>query len=294
MNLGVLKDLAWRYLVKLYELSEGGLHPEVEGPQLKSALGYSHEQMRSAYGYLLDKGWADNDCRVPCVHITTKGIDEVERVMAQTYAAKEFRVLKTIRDTKYKEFNGWVDLDNLEKELPDTPRQELHMILEDLEKRKGLIGSIDQAVWIVPAGIEELERAERYPDRSTQYFPPQIINNYNVTIQDVDNANVMQNSPGGNQSISLIHNQPVSEILPKLAELINAVRQADFEDKEDVIRDLEKAQELALANPQATPKEGIWKRIQTKLDAAKTSMEIVGYAYNSLPYWPVVWRFFFG
>ncbi len=288
MNPDALNELRWLYLIKLYELSEGGLHDEVNIRQLESELGYSRDEARSAVKYLESKDLISFKCRVPCVRITTRGIDEVERIMAQTYAAKEFRVLKTIHETKYKAFNGWVNITDLERDLSDIPRHEFLMILEDLEKRKGLIGSIDQAVWILPAGIEELEQAEQYPNYSTSNFPAQIINNYTVNVQGDNRGNIAQAGQGNNQSCT--NHQPISQILLKLAELIEAVKQADFEDKDEIVRDLEKVQQLAqLEDPKSK-----WALIQSKLSSAKTGMEIVGYGYHSLPYWPVIWKYFFG
>jgi hypothetical protein len=104
MNPNALQELRCRYLLKLYELSEGGLHDEVDLNRLKPQIGMSREEIRSVERYLLDKDLISYKCRVMCVRITTRGIDEVERIMAQTYAAKEFRVLKTIHETKYKAF----------------------------------------------------------------------------------------------------------------------------------------------------------------------------------------------
>lgn len=47
-----------------------------------------------------------------------------------------------------------------------------------------------------------------------------------------------------------------------------------FDEKDDVIRDLEKVQELALSNPHATPKDTVWTRITAKLIAAKASIDL--------------------
>src|SRR5207245_765072 len=99
--------------------------------------------------------------------------------------------------------------------------------------------------------------------------------------------------PGGTQNIQ-INYQPISEILPQLTQLVEAVKKDEFADKDDVIRDLEMALEVARLNPNATANDGAWKRIQAKLLSAKTTMEIVGLAYASYPHWPAVWHFLFG
>src|SRR6266436_6770704 len=62
--------------------------------------------------------------------------------------------------------------------------------------------------------------------------------------------------------------------------------------KDDVMRDLEVALEVAKLNPNATAADGTWKRIQAKLTAAKTTMEIAGLAYASYPHWPAIWDYF--
>jgi hypothetical protein len=204
MNSGGLKELSWRFLGKLYELSEGGMHPEVNYDLAMSSLGCSKEQARGVVDYLQRKGYISFECMVTCVRITPKGIDKVDTAMAQTYAAKEFRVLKAINESGHKAYNGWVNLDDLQRDLSDIPRHELFMILNDLEKRKGLIDSIDQAVWIVPAGFEELDRAERFPDRATQYFPPNIINNYTVNVQGDNRANIQQGGQGNTQTTIVV------------------------------------------------------------------------------------------
>lgn len=192
-------ELRRRYLQRLYELSDGNSLQGVPFRQIDSELGISEEDDTKIVTYLSDKGLARYST-FGHVSITTRGIDEVEKIMAQTYAEKEFRVLKAIQDSKHKAFNGWVNLEDLERDLPDIPRHELFMILGDLEKRKGLIGSIDQAVWIVPAGFEELDRAERFPNRSTQYFPANIINNYTVNVQGDNRGNIQQDGQGNTQT----------------------------------------------------------------------------------------------
>jgi hypothetical protein len=78
-----LQEMAWGFLEKLYELSEGGLHPEVNYKQAQSELGYPENQMRGVVQYLQNKGLVSFECRVTCIRITSRGIDEV-------YQAKKF------------------------------------------------------------------------------------------------------------------------------------------------------------------------------------------------------------
>jgi hypothetical protein len=97
---------------------------------------------------------------------------------------------------------------------------------------------------------------------------------------------------GGTQNIQ-VNNQLVSEIIPQLAAFVEAIKKETFDDKDDVIRDLEVALEVAKSNPAATSNDGTWKRIQAKLTAANTTMEIAKLTYATHPFWPTIWAFFF-
>lgn len=73
--------MSLRFLVKLYELSEGGIHPEVPYDLVKSSLGFSSAESRSVVQYLLSKDLVTSKCKVPCIKITPRGVDEAERIM---------------------------------------------------------------------------------------------------------------------------------------------------------------------------------------------------------------------
>lgn len=81
MTLGKLQEMSFRFLVKLYELSEGGINPEVHHDLVKSSLGYSSAEARSVTQYLLSKDLVTFKCKVPCIKITPRGVDEAERIM---------------------------------------------------------------------------------------------------------------------------------------------------------------------------------------------------------------------
>lgn len=76
--------------------------------------------------------------------------------MQEKYSDKELRVLTTIFEMSEGQAKKWILLDDLEKTL-QMSQNELYPILKNLEERKGLIESLNEAVWIVPAGIEKLE-----------------------------------------------------------------------------------------------------------------------------------------
>jgi len=85
------------------------------------------------------------------------------------------------------------------------------------------------------------------------------------------------------------NNQPIQEILPALSQLIEGVRSLNFPTRDDVVAELEKVQFLAKGEMNA----GIWQLIQSRLLTTKTALEVASLAAPSLPYWPVVWNYFF-
>ena len=113
---------------------------------------------------------------------------------------------------------------------------------------------------------------------------------FNITARDVYGAIQIDGQNNAQTVTTTINRESISEILPKLIELINEVAKADFENKEDVVKDLEKVHQLASSD---NPKDK-WLLIQAKLTSAKTAMELVGFAYHSLPYWPQIWDYFIG
>jgi hypothetical protein len=206
--------------------------------------------------------------------------------------SKRYHVLRKLYEMAPNDKHGDIEVGKLAQALGMQYHEANRILL--YWQDKGMVRSpSDESVALTPYAIDEIETTIQFPDRPTEHFSTQVIN-YTDNRITIHGDNIGQ-AQAGNNAVQYINiNQGISEILPKLTDLINAVKQADFPDKEDVVRDLEKAHELALANPDITPKEGIWKRIQGKLDVAKTTMEIAGYAYTSLPYWPVIWKFFFG
>jgi DNA-binding MarR family transcriptional regulator len=203
--------------------------------------------------------------------------------------SKRYRVLRKLYDMVPNNKHGDIIVSDLATAL-GMDYHEANRILLYWED-KGMVHSpSDESVALTPYAIDEIESTIQHPNKGTKHFSPTVINytDNRISIGGDNSGQVL----AGNQGSQTMHS-PISEILPKLAEFIKAVKEAEFPDKDDVVRDLEKAQELAHANPNVTPKEAVWKRIQGKLEVAKTTMEIVGFAYNSLPYWPMIWKYFF-
>lgn len=155
MNAGDAGELRRRYLLSLYEHSGGDINQGVNEDELLAELGISEDEGNRIFSYLsakrLIRGFTFGH-----IAITDYGMDEVERIMAETYAEKMMCVLRKIYDLGGPSHKEWVDISDLLKEFKVKPR-DLYQILNDLEHRKGLIGSVDQAVWMVPAGLELIE-----------------------------------------------------------------------------------------------------------------------------------------
>jgi hypothetical protein len=213
------------------------------------------------------------------ISLTPKGRRGAESIVDRRYAEKEHSILQKIYDMSGPDHARPVAVPLLVSEL-GLPDREVSLFLKDFAERRLVDWAGGDVVQMLAVGIKSLVSQESN------------LQSTNITnIHGPNYGAIQQGTSNSTQSITITNYQPIGEILPQLAELIEAVRAADFQDKDDALRDLEKAQELALANPNATPKEGVWNRILAKVTAAKTTMEIAGMAYKSLPYWPLVWEF---
>lgn len=268
--------MSQQYLTKLYELSEYGLKQEVDAYLVQSEIGLSHEKARPVITYLTDKGLISWECAVPNVRITTKGIDKMEAAKQESYVEKERFVLRKLYEERHTRHTKEFTPEQLAEEL-GFDLEEVTEIINELDS-SGWLGGTDEGVNINAAGIKEYERTPEPPGGQHIHI------------------HQPQNSPmvfGDHSSQSVVYNnEPISRIIPQLAGLIEAMRDEDFTDKDDVLRDLEIAHQVALANPNATAKDGAWTRILTKLNAAKATMEISGLVINSYPYWTRVIDFF--
>jgi len=202
------------------------------------------------------------------------------------WIGQRFRVLSKLYDLTVPRNEQKIFYDDFYREV-GLERKIIDRALEYWEQ-KYLIQTDENDIWLTSDGIDEVLRTRQHPERPTPFNPAYVVNytDNRITIQG---DNIGQAQAGNNATQSLINNQPISEILPKLAELIAAVGQADFEDRDEVVRDLEKVQQLA----QSDDPKSKWALIQSKLTSAKTAMEIVGFTYKTLPYWPVIWHYFF-
>lgn len=220
--------------------------------------------------------------------VTQAGIRELktmENEAPESLEQKRFRVLKTLYDMAPHDKHGMVNIFGLAKALGMSV-QEANRILLYWEQ-KGMISSpSDEAVALTASAIDELEAKINHPNKPTEHFP------YSITY--IDNSVNIEGGVAGNvvggqgNTYNAITNESLSAILPTLAEFISDVKKANFQDRDEVIRDFEKVYELA----QRPVDQGIWELIQAKFISGETAMKVAGFVYKSHPYWPAISDFF--
>lgn len=141
------------------------------------------------------------------VNITHAGTKEAKRLMAERFEEKERRVLQKLYHQRDRHPRGILP-EELAAAL-DMELRDVHEIISELDNKKWT-GGTDEVSWILPAGVKEIEKL---PEQSVQ----------NVVHFHAPNTGPVQ--IGSNQTQNISYNQSLVEILPKLAELIAAVRE---------------------------------------------------------------------
>jgi Mn-dependent DtxR family transcriptional regulator len=266
------------FLLALHEMAGGDLHQGVLDNELAEKLGLETEEFRRHALYLKEEGLVKFRT-FSSISISHEGRKEAERIMAESYAERETRVLKKIYEMRQQNTTRSVFFPQLEPAV-GMNWHELSGLLKGLEELGYVVWPGGDVIHITREGIEAIDSLNRPKPKTGG-------DTYNTHITNLQGTAHV--GPGGSHDTHF--NQPISEIIPDLTALIEAVRKEDFDTKDDVVHDLEIAHQVALANPNATAKDGAWTRIQTKLTAAKTTMELAGFVVKTYPYWPQVWDF---
>jgi hypothetical protein len=209
------------------------------------------------------------------VGLTHKGRKEAERLQSLPYEDVEGRVLWMINKLCGGSLTRLVSIDEIARQLVMEPC-DTYPIITDLDERKGLIQAFNEAVLLLPAGKESLQKMMN-PQASSKSNSGTIITHVHG-----DNYGQIHSGHGGTQT--LINNESVSEVLPKLSAFIESIREANFERRDRVIEDLEEIKTLVQGNLTPT----IWELIQAKFLSVEASMKVAGYVYGSHPNWPAV------
>ncbi len=267
------------YLVALLELHAGNYGADVDNRSVCEKIGiqYNGEATRICQ-YLRREElvtWVSFDR----ISLTPRGSLEAERIRDARFQQKEDRILNELYNARDPNVPTFLTVEQLRGlKISDA---EVRLILGDLQER-GFVYFDGDHVQITSTGVIAVEG--RLSHKSTGG------DSYSMHIEKVEGG-VLQ-GPNNLQNVHIVNRQPVSEILPEILALIKAVRSEDFDDKDEVMRDLDKARELAAANPSVIASENVWTQINTKLIAAKTTMEIAGFVIKTYPHWPQVLDFF--
>lgn len=263
---------------KLYEFAEGNPRAVIDIRQLESQLKFTKEEANQAAAYLHSKGLISYKCRVMCVRITVMGIDEVEAMMKSEYAEKERCVLMKIYEMGGVSHTDWVDIQGLVEEL-GMSYHEVNDILIDLEKRKGLIDGIGEAVKLIAPGIEFIEAGGQQQSVGTTIT-------YNANIH-TNYGGLQMGTHGSTQYITLTNtnNPDFDHALASLVELIRSSQMSD-DDKEEIAEEITKINKLALREPAP----GMLDRVKNRLDMIKLAVTGTDIGIKAAPHLNMIWE----
>ena len=274
-----------RFLLVLHGLADGQTGKPIKEEDLMHSMQIESDQFHKARLYLTDEGFIKGTT-FGTVGLTPIGRKEAERIMTLSYKEKSFRVLWTIKELTNGSLTKLVLSEDVARMLAIEPR-EIYPIMNDLDER-GLITALNEAVVMLPAGLEALESRD-----ATSSQQPTSSNVFNINLHGDNYGGIQQGTHNSTQNISVTTETPIIKIIPQLDALVRAAEKAeDFLLKQEVVGDLNQALEMAHCNAQRYPGDMPWQFIQAKLTAAKTAMEMVGYAYRSLPFWTLIWHYF--
>ena len=257
-----------RYLLTVYKLVDGDTNQGALGDDVLKSLGMEADEANKIAQYLKDEGLLKFRT-FSSIALTHPGLKEVERLHSLPYNEVAARVLWAISELCHGSLSKLVLIEHIAQYLLMS-FHDVSPVLDDLDERRGYIQALNEAVLLLPAGKQALDEMKK--PKTTEKVSSDVF----ITHVHGDNFGAVQVGHGNTQSV--VTHQSMTDILPKLAEFIEVVKKQDFEDKEDVVKDLEQAHKLA----QGEVNEGVWRRIQAKLTAAKTTMEVAGLVYKNI------------
>jgi len=135
------------------------------------------------------------------VSITPVGIDKAEELRKMDIAKLERMVLQKFYDIGGPSHMEWVRLDTLTKEL-NMKFGDLRPILNDLENR-GLLEGINEAMWLTPAGVREVQNPSSNRMAGFNYFETHINNVHGgVAVGEAITQHITVNNNQFNEAIN--------------------------------------------------------------------------------------------
>lgn len=283
-----LKKKCEKFLITLYLLSDKTVGQEINREKIFDIIGTNFDERRQIPGILANERFVEWKNHIQ-ISISLKGIIGVEKLMESTYAEREFSVLEAIYRISNKKPEEMVLINDLAKAL-EMSFYEINPILNDLENRKGLIGSIEDTVWILPAGIEEIEKIKRNPERPTDNFPANVTNNYtfNAPVGAFQN-NTLNSTQNVNQKIAVNNNSDFNAAIESILDLVKISSLANFK-KEDLISDIERIKQLA----ENEPSSELVEHAKSKIDYLEKAIKTTDLAIKITPFIPQLYAYFEG
>jgi class 3 adenylate cyclase len=182
-----------RYLLTLHHLAEGTTRA-VSKQDVESYMGMELPELDKIASYLSGEGYT-KEVTFTTVGLTHPGLKEVERLLSLPYEEIEGRVLWMINYLAGGSLSRLVLISALARRLV-RDEGELYPIVNDLDERKGLITTLNEAVVLLPAGKEALEESHR-PQKSVPPVMQRAGDVYNTTseMSDTDLGNLVSQKP---------------------------------------------------------------------------------------------------
>jgi hypothetical protein len=161
------------------------------------------------------------------------------------------------------------------------PSIETHNIVkwltgEDLIKGRAVGGIIG----LTHRGIREVEDARRHPERSTEHFPSNVINNVINNFGTMYNPALQQGTSNSNQTITITQQQHES-IIEAIRQIKEIVQQQGESIPDEKCEELER--EIALAEIESKANKPKWERLKGYLTSTKNIAEGTAIAVSLVP-----------
>lgn len=200
---------------------------------------------------------------------------------------KRYKLLRWIYDEYQRTSNRFVNIftlvdDKLEYQEKYQQKKELSNISSYLSG-KGLVSSKRDdglIVWLEQKGIEEVEDSIRNPNKSTEYFPSTVINNY---ISGNNYGGINQQT--GTNNIQINMSESASELEQKINELIEAVKSSSLSEVQKISTESHLQTIQKLTKVEITPEvsQEVESRIVAIKDVLATTADLVSLGQVVLP-----------
>jgi hypothetical protein len=269
-----------QFLKNIYGLADGVAYRQVEMSKVTSALKLPGEQAIAIMVQLKNKELADFPFGYAL--ITPDGIEEIDKHMAQTYAEKEFLVLKTIHEMSENSPSKAVKYGDVYNAL-GMSNEDFHEIITELYDRKKYLGpTYDEHLKLSPSGKEFLQgRSNLYQSGSIN----------NITHINAPVGNLQQFTNNSNQAFTQnnITNPEFNDAITSIIELVKSSAISNFK-KEDLISDIERIKQLS----ETEPSPELVEHAKTKINYLEMAFKGTELATKVAPYFPQIYAFFEG